>query len=57
MCNFVMVEFTELIIKLPSNQRLVNLDSVGHTVKKLPTNLRLVNLDRRGGEIAFPLLQ
>jgi hypothetical protein len=52
-----MVEFTELIIKLPSNQRLVNLDSVGHTVKKLPTNLRLVNLDRRGGGIAFPLLQ
>ena len=57
MCNFVMVEFTELIIKLPSNQRLVNLDSVGQTVKKLPTNLRLVNLDRRGGGIAFPLLQ
>ena len=41
-----MVEFTELIIKLPSNQWLVNLDSVGQLVKKLCSNQWLVNLDR-----------
>ncbi len=73
MCSFVMVEFTELIIKLPSNQWLVNLDRVEQPVKKIPSNQWLVNLDRRGdakqaapkaqvisrrgGGTAIPLLQ
>jgi hypothetical protein len=54
MCSFVMVEFTELNIKIPSNQWLVNLDKRCGAKQAAP---QAQTNSRRGGGITFPLLQ